>query len=121
MMDEMLRRRYYRFSGDETWNPPVNLYETPDAFIVCIEVAGMSPETIDVRAHRDAVIISGHRPNPQPSETPEQVSIHLMEIDSGRFYREVEIPTNVQADLIKAKYRDGYLWITLPKTPHPSD
>ncbi len=81
----------------------------------------MSPETIDVRAHRDAVIISGHRPNPQPSETPEQVSIHLMEIDSGRFYREVEIPTNVQADLIKAKYRDGYLWITLPKTPHPSD
>jgi len=117
VMDEILRRRYFHFSHEQAWTPPVNLYETADAFLVCMELAGMAPEQIDVRAQQDMLIISGHRGDPRPSGEAQPVAIHLMEIDSGRFCRRVEIPPNAQTDRIEARYRDGYLWIRIPKQP----
>jgi HSP20 family molecular chaperone IbpA len=38
-----------------------------------------------------------------------------MEIDHGSFCREVELPHDVARDRISAVYRDGLLWIELPK------
>ena len=39
-----------------------------------------------------------------------------MEIDHGGFCREVELPEDVDRDRIAANYRNGMLWIELPKT-----
>ena len=44
-----------------------------------------------------------------------RVRIHLMEIDHGSFCREVELPEDVDRDRIAANYRNGMLWIELPK------
>jgi HSP20 family protein len=44
-----------------------------------------------------------------------RVRVHLMEIDHGSFVREVELPANVESDKISAKYRDGLLWVEVPK------
>jgi HSP20 family molecular chaperone IbpA len=38
-----------------------------------------------------------------------------MEIDHGAFCREVELPHDVQPERVTANYRDGLLWIELPK------
>jgi len=46
---------------------------------------------------------------------PRRVRIHLMEIDHGGFCREVELPEDVDKDRIAANYRNGMLWIELPK------
>jgi HSP20 family molecular chaperone IbpA len=39
-----------------------------------------------------------------------------MEIDHGGFCREVELPEDVDRERIAANYRNGMLWIELPKT-----
>ena len=52
---------------------------------------------------------------PQSKESPGPQSVHLMEIDSGSFTRKVEIPSNVDEGKIDATYRDGFLWVVLPK------
>ncbi len=41
--------------------------------------------------------------------------MHLMEIDHGSFARDVELPQDVHHEQINARYRDGMLWIELPK------
>ena len=43
------------------------------------------------------------------------VRAHHMEIDSGRFCREIDLPGNVDVEAIEATYRNGFLWIRLPK------
>ena len=44
-----------------------------------------------------------------------RIRIHLMEIDHGAFCREVELPEDVDRERISATYRNGMLWIELPK------
>ena len=38
-----------------------------------------------------------------------------MEIDHGTFSREVELPQDVDREQITATYRNGMLWIEIPK------
>ena len=53
---------------------------------------------------------------PATSERHEdRVRVHLMEIDHGSFGRNVELPLDIIATDISAQYRDGMLWIEIPK------
>ena len=115
MMNEMKGRNYFRSHAPHSWCPRLNLYETAEAFLVCLELAGMPREQIDVRADGGVLHIRGVRHKPAVPVKGADVSVHLMEIDSGRFHRKVPIPSDVDADGIKATYRNGYLWVTLPR------
>ena len=42
-------------------------------------------------------------------------TVHVMEIDWGRFHRSIAIPDDADASAIAASYRNGYLWVQLPK------
>jgi HSP20 family molecular chaperone IbpA len=44
-----------------------------------------------------------------------RIRVHLMEIDHGNFSREVELPADVEKEVISAVHREGMLWIELPK------
>jgi len=44
-----------------------------------------------------------------------KLRVHMMEIDHGAFFREVELPEHVAHSKIAAHYRNGMLWIELPK------
>jgi HSP20 family molecular chaperone IbpA len=50
-----------------------------------------------------------------PPDGAKAVAVHLMEIDHGTFCRTVDIPANVDATKISANYREGLLWVMLPK------
>lgn len=39
-----------------------------------------------------------------------------MEIDHGAFSREVELPLDINSEDITANYRNGMLWIEVPKS-----
>ena len=56
--------------------------------------------------------ITGERK--QESETKEK-TFHRVERSYGRFSRMITLPTEVEADKVKASYKDGMLNITLPK------
>lgn len=134
MMDKMGGGHIFRSHSPRSWRPRLNIYETPEEYVVCVELAGMPREAIDVCAEAGVLHIRGVRQRPViptpcerqadsvPSgETPNlgtadrPVSVHLMEIDSGRFHRKVPIPGDALVDDIGATYRHGYLWIILPR------
>ena len=120
LMDQM-QKGYYKFSPSETWTPDVNLYETESSYRVCVDLAGVLKEEIDLQVHGQSLTLRGCRqvPTPPRDGAPESGTarhrVHLMEIDHGQFVREVELPQDVQSDKITAAYVNGLLWIELPK------
>ncbi len=46
--DAMMQKGYFNFCPSETWTPSVNLYETDHAYLVCVDLAGVDKEKIDV-------------------------------------------------------------------------
>ena len=120
MLDQM-HKGYFGFAPSETWTPNVNLYENDEAYVVCVDLAGVEKDKIDVVVHDGRLRLRGTRPVPQCPESPDaaghvqRVRVHVMEIDHGAFSREVELPHDVDKERINAVYREGMLWIELPK------
>lgn len=119
---EQLNKGYYSFSPNETWTPNVNLYETEAAYQVCVDLAGVDKEKIDIEVNDRRLYIKGARAvpiinNKQTGEGPgsARTRVHLMEIDHGSFARAVELPHDVRPDRITAEHKNGILWIELPK------
>jgi len=108
------------FYPGENWTPSVNLYETAACYLVCVDLAGVDKEKIDVEVADRRLKLRGARAVPSyapPSQDPqEKLKVHLMEIDHGAFTREVEIPSDADRHKITATYRNGLLWIEIPKT-----
>lgn len=121
LLDQM-QKGYYNFLPSETWAPNVNLYECDASYLVCVDLAGVDKAKIDLMLTDDDVLqLKGTRAVPAPEEFVEEtqnrrIRVHLMEIDHGAFCREVELPHGVQRDKITANYRNGMLWIEVPKT-----
>lgn len=109
IFDEM---RLTMFYAEQTWKPPVDIYETAEDIVVLVEIAGMSSKNINVTMENDLLKISGIRPDYSPST---KMRLHQMEIDYGKFQRIVKISLPIDTNNISAKYREGFLQITLPK------
>lgn len=117
MMEQLQKGFFY---PSETWTPNVNLYETAGSYLVCVDLAGVDKEKIDVEVVDQRLKLRGARAVPtndsiQPSDPHHKVRIHLMEIDHGAFTREVEIPADANRTRITATYRNGLLWVEIPK------
>lgn len=118
-LEQLQNKGYYGFFSHETWTPNVNLYETESAYLVCVDLSGVEKEKIDIEVVDGRLRLGGKRVVPmwpEANSTPGvRVRMHLMEIDHGSFGREVELPQDVHHEQINARYRDGMLWIELPK------
>jgi len=92
------------------WNPPTDVYETEDGFVVRVEIAGMKDADFEVAIENQVLMISGNR-----SELNERRAYHQMEIRFGKFEIAVEIPVPVEIERSVAEYKDGFLVAQLPK------
>lgn len=92
------------------WRPPTDVYETDDALIVRVEIAGLNEEAFSILLEGRMLTIRGAR-----SEQPERRAYHQMEIRFGEFSTEVELPHPVIANQAEATYSNGFLHMVLPK------
>ncbi|NOT03401.1 MAG: Hsp20/alpha crystallin family protein [Anaerolineales bacterium] len=96
------------------WSPPTDEYETEEAYVVRVEIAGMREEDFEVLLENDILLISGSR-----SDFPDRRAYQQMEIRFGKFATSVSIPRPVDVDQARAEYKDGFLTVVLPKvTPN---
>jgi HSP20 family protein len=98
------------FSG---WTPALDMHEDKDNIIVHAELPGMKKEDIDISLHEGCLSISGERKSEKEHKDAE---VYRSERFVGRFQRTVSLPSAVDAEKVKASYKDGVLTITLPKT-----
>lgn len=117
---DQIHKGYYSFYPADAWTPNVNLYEVEESYRVCVDLAGVEKEKIDVTVHQGRLVLKGHRQVPSHPDgdadlQTKRVRVHLMEIDQGSFSREVELPEDANPATISATYRNGFLWIELPR------
>ena len=102
------------FCPTDAWTPAVNIYRLRGHLEVCIDLAGADPRRVELILRGDRLVIRGERPSPEPRcRDGELVRIESMEIDSGRFSREVRLPAPPRGHDMQRHYHDGLLWVRL--------
>jgi HSP20 family protein len=98
------------------WMPPVDLYETADAFILKAALPGCSPQDIQMEVKQHALLLRGVR---WPEREVNEDDYHCREWSSGAFQRSFLLPAAIEQEHITASYQDGVLKLLLPKTRAP--
>ena len=97
----------------EGWSPALDLFEDRDTITVKAEMPGMKKEDIDLSVESNTLCISGER---REEKQAGQGASFRSERYFGKFYRTITLPAAVDASRAQAKYKDGILTLTLPKT-----
>jgi HSP20 family protein len=101
-----------REAAQRAWQPPVDVLENEEAFVVRLDVPGVNRDEIDIQIQGEGLVIRGNR-----AFTPEQGKEHYLRVErvSGPFQRSFTLGVPVNTEKVGASYRDGVLTVTLPK------
>ena len=102
----------FDFNGGRSYTatvPAVNITEDKDAFKLTMAAPGMDKEDFHVDVENDVITISAEKEEEEKSATRQ-------EYNYNSFSRSFRLPASVMKNKIEAKYRDGILKLTLPKT-----
>ena len=100
-------------SAGRAWLPAVDMHETKDDLVLKVELPGVREKDVTVSITGDLLTIKGER-RWSEEEGRDQKFLHVERVH-GQFERLIQLPMAVQADKVKATYRDGVLEVTLPK------
>lgn len=95
------------------WRPTMDILERDRDNLVRCEIPGVKKEDIDIRLDNGLLTISGTRKEDKKQESDRYFS---RERFYGNFSRTIAVPESVTEDKIKAKFEDGVLELTFPKS-----
>ena len=110
--DSFWRGPQHDFPALSTWSPATDVQETDTDLRVHVELPGLSKKDIKVNLDNGVLSIQGEKQH--ASEDKEQ-RYHVSERTYGRFARSFTLPSEVDAEKIKAGLENGVLTLTLPK------
>ncbi|MEN6317390.1 MAG: Hsp20/alpha crystallin family protein [Syntrophaceae bacterium] len=93
--------------------PAVNVWLGKDDVIVTAELPGMDPGSIDISVAADTLTLSGAR---EKEVLKEGENYHRQERNYSNFTRTLQLPYQVNAGKVSAKYEKGILHIKLPRS-----
>jgi HSP20 family protein len=96
------------------FTPAVDIEETDNDFIVKADVPDVKKEEIKVHVQDGILALEGER---KQEKEEKGKRFHKIEREYGRFVRRFALPTEVDADKVRAEFKDGVLTVVLPKAP----
>jgi HSP20 family protein len=112
-MDEMLEGGFSTPRLSE-WTPAVNVEDAGRELVITAELPGMSRDDVEVELENNVLTIRGEKKMERKEE--KEGRHYVYERRFGSFVRSFTLPQSVASDQIRAKFDDGVLTITLPKT-----
>lgn len=97
--------------ADSRVAPKVNVEVDGKTIRVHAELPGMEEKDIHVTLNDDVLTISGERKSEKEEKDKNYVR---REFSYGSFHRAIPMPPNVQADKVKATFKNGVLKVELP-------
>jgi HSP20 family protein len=111
--------RLFQFTGTskdvrsgQLWYPAADVYQTPEGWVVKIELAGVSAEEIEIDVQGQTLSISGCRKDHSCSSG---VSYQQMEITYSNFEKTLRFPATIEGAKVEHVFENGLLIITLRK------
>jgi HSP20 family protein len=110
--------------GGQSNLPSVNIKETDEAYEMEMAVPGMAKEDFTIQLNNNSLIISAQKEHKEEEDNRSE-RYTRKEFSYHSFSRTFKLPEGlIQGDKIEAKYENGILSITVPKTeeakPKPS-
>jgi HSP20 family protein len=93
--------------------PSLDVVEDDKAFRVTVELPGMTDKDVAVSVTDRQLTIRGEK---KEDKEKKEKDVYRRERAYGSFRRTIELPGDVDAGKIEAKFKDGVLTIDLPKT-----
>jgi HSP20 family protein len=94
------------------WRPLVDVVDSKDGILLKVEVPGVKQEDINISIEENTLTVKGERKH---ESRVDEEGYSRFERSYGTFERSVLLPPTVDADHVKATYKDGVLEIQLPK------
>jgi HSP20 family protein len=101
----------YSVWGKEAWVPAIESHVEGDNLIVKADLPGIDPKEVSIAVQGNQLTIEGER---KREEKKEEKDYFYQEVAYGKFSRTMTLPEGVDADKIKANYKNGVLEITMP-------
>ena len=99
-------------AADLPWTPNADLSETDDAYVVHVELPGVSKDQINVEIQDRELVVSGEIPESQDDEGRQ----HRSSRRTGRFEYRAFLPGEVNVEGVRAEMHEGVLTVTVPKS-----
>ncbi len=95
-----------------SWTPHLDVLETEDAYLLEMDVPGVSRDDIQINLQDGVLTVSGERSSREVTENDNVVRV---ERQAGRFFRSFRLPKQINDQKIEARHENGVLMVTLPK------
>jgi HSP20 family protein len=92
-----------------SWGPLLELDETDDELIVRAAMPGLGKNDFKVEVTQDRLVVRGEKKSSKRSG-------HRYEESSASFAQALSLPCEIDPNKAKARFKNGLLTITLPKT-----
>jgi len=94
-------------------SPRIDVKETKGALKISAEMPGIDEKDIDISVHDGMLTISGEK---KVVKEDDELGYHRVERSYGCFMRDIPLSDMVDTGKIEAKFKNGVLTLTLPKT-----
>ena len=91
--------------------PPLNVFRKGDDLVLIAELPGIRKSDLQIQVKGNTVRITGRK----GIEYGDNAALHRRERSAGGFDRAISLPVELDADNVKAEYRDGILALYLPR------
>jgi HSP20 family protein len=95
-----------------SWVPAVDIYETKEAIVLNVELPGVTKDEISLEVKDSTLTLKGEK---KLEKDVKEENYHRMERTYGSFMRSFTLPSTVQQEKVKARFKDGILEISIPK------
>jgi HSP20 family protein len=110
--DELIHGKWGLTSRSIVWEPAIDVYETPQDYLVEADVPGVAPDDIQVRIEDQWLTISGERRSSQVEQSAHGVRI---ERRKGSFFRRFYLEHPVDPQCVERTDQEGTLLLRIPK------
>jgi len=113
IFDSMLDKGFdFSKQAGNGWRPGTNILENDHSYILEFAVPGMKKSDFKVNLEANVLTVSGET---EENKENEVLNYSRKEFVVASFSRQFTVPKNVNADDIKADYKNGILTVKLPK------
>jgi len=111
-MDRLFDEIYPERTRTAPSYPAMNVWADEDSVLVTAELPGLDAKDIQLDVLENTLTLRGER---KPDELPEGARYHRQERGYGQFARSLQLPFKVDANKVKATFKDGVLRVKLPR------
>ncbi len=113
LFDERFFAPYRLLTFGPAETTPIDMYHTENDVVIKATLPGVKPDEVDVSLTGDTLTIRGKT---KAEERIERKDYFYREHRYGAFYRSVTLPMGLKTDKAEAKFEDGILTLTIPKS-----